>query len=289
VTITARTKLCAVIGDPVGHSLSPQIHNAAFRAAGIDMAYVAFHVERGHAGDAVRAVRALGIRGLSVTIPHKVEVVPHLDALDEVARTLGSVNTIVNDGGRLTGYSTDGPGALRALAGAGVEPAGRRVLVLGSGGAARALAFTFATLTPLPDLRLLAIDGAELARLAADLAARTPLRPATGFVAPESLAAGLEEAEIVVHATPVGMAPQVEGTLVPAALLRPDHVVFDIVYTPLETRLLREARAAGARTVPGLGMFVGQAAIQFELWTGRPAPLEVMTDAVTRALGERAP
>lgn len=283
--ITARTRVCAVIGDPVGHSLSPQIHNAAFSALGLDFAYVAFHVKRGEARSAAAAVRSLGLRGLSVTIPHKVDIIDGLDEVDPVARNTGSVNTVVNTDGQLTGHSTDGPGALRALAAEGVNPAGRRVLLLGSGGAARALAFTLATLDPLPGIRLLGIERPEVEKLAADLRTTTSLRPDADGLDSDTLARGMKEAEIVIHATPVGMTPDVERTIVPADLLRPDQAVFDVVYTPLETRLLRDARAVGAKTVPGIGMFVHQAAIQFELWTEEDAPVDLMTKTVRYALG----
>jgi shikimate dehydrogenase len=283
--ISARTRICAVMGDPVEHSLSPRIHNAAFAAAGLDFAYVAFHVTRGDAARAMAGVRALGIRGLSVTIPHKLDVIPLLDEVDAAARLIGSVNTIVNDAGALTGYSTDGPGALRALAAAGVDPAGKRVLMLGSGGAARAVAFALAALDPRPRLRILGVEAAELARLAADLRARAGADLEAAALAPESVAAGVKDADIILHATPVGMAPKTGASLVPPGLIGPRHTVFDAVYTPRETKLLADAKAAGAKIVPGLGMFVGQAAAQFELWTGRPAPVEVMTRAALSALG----
>ncbi len=282
--ISATTRICAVIGDPVGHSLSPQIHNAAFGALDLDFAYVAFHVKRGAAEKAMHAVRALGVRGLSVTIPHKVDVIPHLDTVEGVAEGIGSINTVVNNDGHLSGYSTDGPGALRALAAAGIDPAGRRVLILGSGGAARALAFNLATLAPPPELRILGIEAGELERLAGDLRTRTDLPVRSEALNDRTLAAGMEEAELLVHATPVGMTPKTDACLVPPELIRSDQVVFDVVYTPLETQLLRNAKAAGARTVPGLGMFVHQAAIQFELWTGKQAPVNVMTETVLGAL-----
>jgi len=286
MTITARTQVCAVIGDPVGHSLSPQIHNAAFQSLGLDFVYVAFPVRRGQTEAALQGVRALGVRGLSVTIPHKVDVIPHLDQVDEVARNIGSVNTVVNDKGLLVGHSTDGPGAIRALAAAGVNPAGRRVLLIGSGGAARAIAFTLGTLDPLPQLEILGIDPVEVEKLAADLCAKTRLPLKEAEIREDTLALATTEAEIIIHATPVGMSPKVDDSLIPARLMRPDHVVFDVVYTPLETRLLKDAARAGARVVPGLGMFVHQAAIQFELWTGRTAPVDLMTRTVTGALAQ---
>ena len=285
MAISAKTQICAVIGDPVGHSLSPQIHNAAFAALGLDFVYVAFPVARGQAGEAARAARALGLRGLSVTIPHKVDIIAHLDELDAAAQRTGSVNTVVSRGGKLFGCSTDGPGALRALAAASANPAGRRVLLLGTGGAARALAFAAAALDPAPELRILGVERDEMERLARDLRAQTKLRLEAEPLGDETLERGMAWAEIVIHATPVGMTPKVDATLIPHRLIRPDQVIFDVVYTPLETRLLREARAAGARTVAGVGMFVQQAAIQFELWTGRDAPVDVMTETVIRALG----
>lgn len=283
--ITAKTRICAVIGDPVEHSLSPLIHNAAFEALGLDYAYVAFHVKRGQVGDAIRGARALGLRGLSVTIPHKVDVIPHLDAIDPVAEGVGSVNTVVREDGRLVGHSSDGAGAIRALEEAGAHPAGRRVLLLGSGGAARAIAFALSTLAPPPRVHVLGIERPELERLALDLRARTRLEPSIDDLGRASLASAMAEAEIVIHATPVGMAPESGESLVPADLFRRGQVVFDVVYTPLETRLLREARAAGALAVAGLGMFVHQAAVQFELWTGERAPAELMRRVVLEALG----
>jgi shikimate dehydrogenase len=284
--ISARTKVCAVIADPVEHSLSPQLHNAAFAACGLDFVYTAFHVRRGNVEDALRGVRALGIRGLSVTIPHKVDIIAHLDEVEEVARNTGSVNTVVNEDGRLLGYSTDGPGALRALKAAKVDPGGRRVLLLGSGGAARAIAFALAALDPAPSLHLVGVEEEELRILARDLGAKTPLEPESELLTSEVLARAAAAADIVVHATPVGMAPKVDESLLERDCLRAGQAVFDAVYTPFETKLLREAKAAGATTVAGLGMFVHQAAIQFELWTGRDAPVEVMTETVRKALGE---
>lgn len=282
--ISAHTQVCAVIGDPVGHSLSPQIHNAAFASLGLDFVYVALPVKRGQTEAALRGVRALGIRGLSVTIPHKVDILAFLDEIDDAARGTGSVNTVVNDRGKLMGYSTDGPGALRALAARSVDVAGRRVLLLGSGGAARAVAFSLKALDPRPRLEILGVEKDELARLAGDLSQKTDIAVQAGELRDEALAAAMARAEVVIHATPVGMHPKVGESLVPASLIRPGQIVFDVVYTPLETKLLRDAAAAGARVVPGLGMFVHQAAIQFELWTGKPAPVDLMTRTVTQAL-----
>jgi len=288
MNISARTQVCAVFGDPVEHSLSPQIQNAAFQVCGLDFVYVAFHVRKGRLGEALPGIRALGIRGLSVTIPHKLDIIPLLDEVDPAAALIGSVNTVVNDGGRLKGFSTDGAGALRALAAAGVSPAGSEILILGSGGAARAIAFALASLDPVPALTILGIEGEELARLAEDLQAGPGSSIRTGGLTAETLREHVPQAAILVHATPVGMAPKTGECLVPEGLVRAGQTVFDAVYTPLETALLARARNAGAVVVPGLGMFVQQAAIQFEIWTSREAPVEIMTKTVRAAL-ERNP
>lgn len=284
--ITSSTKMCAVIGDPVEHSLSPQIHNAAFQALGVNMVYTAFHVRQGQVGKAVESVRVLGIRGLSVTIPHKVDIIPYLDEVEEISRKVGSINTVLNENGLLKGISTDGQGALRALGEYDVDPGGKRILVLGTGGAARAIAFSLASLKKKPSLCLLGVEGEEMRRLVSDLEMGTGVDVNGDFLEASSLKAQVRGAEIIINATPIGMSPNSDQTLIPAELLRKDLVVFDAVYTPRETRLLREAKQAGAKTVPGLGMFVHQAAVQFELWTELKAPVQLMTETVLEALGE---
>ena len=277
--ISATTAVCAVIGDPVEHSLSPAMHNAAFEDRGLDLVYTAFHVRKGDLRGALGGMRSLGIRGLSVTIPHKVDILPLLDEIEPLASRIGSVNTVHNHEGRLIGSSTDGPGALRALEARQVDVAGRDVLLLGSGGAARAIAFALADLSPAPRLRILGIEAEELQRLGEDLRARSGALVEWGPLNGETLAEAMASAEIVVHATPVGMAPRTDASVVPQELIRADQVVFDAVYTPFETTLLKSAKEARARIVPGLGMFVHQAAIQFELWTGSKAPVAVMERA----------
>jgi len=276
--------VCAVIGDPVEHSLSPQIHNAAFQASGLDFNYVAFHVRKGDIEPAIRGMRALGIRGLSVTIPHKVDIGPHLDEVDEIARNVGSINTVVNNDGHLSGCSTDGPGALRALEAGSCNLGGQTVLLLGSGGAARAIAFSLATISPSPQLTILGVEPDELSRLTQDLMDRTSLSVKALPYSGQAVREASEESRLIINATPVGMTPNVDHSPFPEELIRAEHTVFDIVYTPFETKLLRDAKVAGARAIPGIGMFVQQAAIQFELWTGQAAPLDVMTGTVTEAL-----
>lgn len=281
--IDAKTKVCAVIGNPVEHSLSPAIHNAAFEKLGLDFVYVAFTVE--NIAAAIAGMRALGnFRGLSVTIPHKTTIMEHLDEIDEVARYIGSVNTVLKEDGTLKGSSSDGPGALKALGDYGADPAGKPILVLGSGGAARAVTFTLATMDDPPEISILGVVPDELDNLVRDLKEKTSASVTGRRLDDASLRRGAADAEIIIHCTPVGMHPRIEDTIIPKELLRPEQVVFDIVYTPRETRLIREAKSVGCKTIPGLEMFVNQAVVQFELWTGESAPVDVMKSVVEENL-----
>ena len=282
--ISPRTKLCAVIGNPVEHSLSPAIHNAAFAELGLDFVYLAFRVE--DAAAALAGMRALeNFRGMSVTIPHKTEIMKHVDEIPEVDRGIGSINTVIREKGRLIGFGTDGPGALRALREAGVEVDGRSVLMIGAGGASRAIAFTLATRAKPERISILDIDGRILETLASDLEQGTGRKVEAALMGPDALAVAMEKADLVVNCTPVGMHPHPENSPVPAELLRDGQTVFDIVYTPLETRLLHESRERGLRTVSGAEMFIYQAVLQFEQFTGEKAPEEVMRRVVMERLG----
>jgi shikimate dehydrogenase len=277
------TRLCAVIGNPVGHSLSPALHNAAFRALGLDYVYLAFRVE--DLAGATAGMRALeNFRGLSVTIPHKIAIIPLLDEISPLDRAIGSVNTVINEGGRLVGLGTDGPGALKALRDAGVTVDGASVLMLGAGGAARAIAFTLAGEASPAGITLLDLDRTLLQGLADDLGRSTATPVRSGGFDEATLADAMARADIVINCTPVGMSTHVDRTLVPARLLRPGQTVFDIVYTPLETRLLADAAAAGCRTVSGVEMFINQAALQFERFTGCTAPVDIMRQVVMERL-----
>ncbi len=281
--IDAKTRVCAVIGNPVEHSLSPAIHNAAFEALGLDFVYVAFRVE--DIAGAITGMRALGnFRGLSVTIPHKISIMEHLDEIDEVARSIGSVNTVLKDDDSLKGSSSDGPGALKALLDYEADPAGKCLLMLGSGGAARAITFTLANMERPPELSILGVIPEELDTLVRDLKDKTSARVDGKHLDDESLRKEAAKAEIIIHCTPVGMRPKTGDTLIPKELLRPEQVVFDVVYTPRETQLLKEARSVGCKAIPGLEMFVNQAIVQFELWTGKSAPVEVMRKIVEENL-----
>jgi shikimate dehydrogenase len=270
--------VAALIGSPVGHSLSPAIHQAAFDAAGLDWRYVAFDVPAGRADDALEAMRALGIAGLSVTTPHKEQAAACVDHLAAAAAALRSVNTVTLDGGELFGDSTDGEGFVAALAADGVGVTGLRVVVLGAGGAARSVVPSLAAAGAgtIAVINRSAIAAAEVAALAPGVA-----RVADAGSEPGELAA----AELIVNATSVGFGTD-ELPLDPA-VLHPEHLVADLVYHPLDTALLRAAAAAGARTFDGLGMLVHQAALQQLRWVGAEPDVAVMRAAAEAELARR--
>ena len=273
--INAYTQFCGIIGNPVEHSLSPAIHNAAFKKLGLNFVYLAFRVEA--IGDAIRGLRALGsFRGASVTIPHKVTSVPFLDSIEPTARHIGAINTIVAKGGILTGYNTDATGALRALHECKVTLKGRQVVMLGSGGAARAVAFALGTEAGIERLTILGIDELERTALVNDLQSKTGMIVQALSLEEGTLRKILTDTHVLIHCTPMGMSPNIQVTCVPAALLHAGLTVMDIVYNPRDTQLLKDAKAAGCRTISGLEMFLHQATAQFELWTDQTAPADVM-------------
>ena len=273
--INTATQFCGVIGNPIEHSLSPAIHNAAFQKLALNFVYLAWKVDR--IGDAVRGLRALGnFRGASVTIPHKVAVLPFLDEVDTTARHIGAVNTIVAEEGQLLGLNTDATGALRALREGNAPLKGASVVIVGSGGAARAIAFALAAEAEVRRLHLLGIEVDERRNLATDLRDKTGVSVEEEDLDEGRLKNVLPEARVLIHCTPVGMAPKIGGSCIPAKFLHRELIVMDVVYNPRETQLLIEARTAGCRTISGLEMFLYQAVAQFERWTGQSAPIQVM-------------
>lgn len=282
--IDTETRLCAVIGNPVEHSLSPAIHNAGFEAAGLNYVYTAFRVE--DVAGCLAGMRALhGFRGLSVTIPHKMAVMEHLDDINPMAQRVGSVNTITNDGGRLSGTTTDGPGTLRALEESGISLDGKRVLFIGSGGAVRAVAFAVAELTRAESITVIGRTPKRVAAIVDDVAAKTRM-PITAADLSTDLERAVAESHILIQGTPVGMHPHPGETPVPKELLQPHHVCFDMVYRPNKTRFIQDAESAGCTTILGIEMLLNQAALQFEQWTGVSAPLDAMRAAALEALGQ---
>jgi shikimate dehydrogenase len=282
--IDATFQTCALLGFPAHHSMGPAIHNTAFDELGLPFVYVAHDVAPAELPFAMAGVRALGYRGLSVTMPHKVAALDLVDEVDATAKAIGCINTVVNQSGRLLGSNSDGLGAMDALVRAGVSLSGKRVLVLGSGGAARAIAMTVALHGQPAEMEILGVVEPELGRLGEDISRYAPAPLRTHLLDDAALSAAIERAEILLQCTPVGMLPETERTLVPSTLLRSDLVVFDAVYNPRRTRLLREAASNGCLVIEGMEMFLGQAMVQFELWTGKPAPMAAMRRVIEARL-----
>ena len=268
--ISGATAIAGIIGWPVEASLSPRIHNAAFAATRLDWVYVAFPVRPGEVVTAIKGMRALGVRGLNVTMPHKQEVIPALDELAPEAERAGAVNTIVADGERLIGTNTDGAGFLRFLEqDAGVDAKGLRVAIVGAGGSARALALALADRGAEVTVAARRIEQAEA------IAAKAPKTVRAALLDPGTVA---KDTDLVVNATPVGR----DGSEIPidASSLGERHTVVDLIYHPEATPLVRGARENGAKAFNGIGMLVHQAALSFEIWTGVVAPIDAMRAAV---------
>jgi shikimate dehydrogenase len=285
--ISGKTKVCGLIGDPVEHSLSPCLQNAAFKYCGLDFVYVVFKVKKEELKEAISGMRSLGIFGLNVTMPHKIDVIQYLDDLDETAKNIGSVNTILNKNRRLVGYTTDGKGALEALRYNGIDPSGKKVVILGAGGASRSVSLTLAK--EVKELVILNRTLGKAEKLVKELLASRGINVAIKAreLNHRNVQQELQNADILINATSLGMRPQNALMPVDSSLLRSDLAVFDLVYEPLETRLLTEAKKKGATTVDGLTMLVFQGALSFEIWTGEKAPVEVMMRAASDELTSR--
>ncbi|MCL6477028.1 MAG: shikimate dehydrogenase [Peptococcaceae bacterium] len=292
--INGKTRICGIFGHPVEHSFSPAMHNAAFQRLGLNWVYVPFAVKPADLSAAMAAVRALDLAGVNVTVPHKQAVVEFMDRLSPAARLSGAVNTVVNDGGVLTGHNTDGEGFVRALEEeAGMRPAKAPALILGAGGAARAVAVALA-LNGCPEIVVANRTTGRAGELG-ELIRKTgcafsvltwPGIPGRGSDERHEWAAVLGRVKLVVQTTPLGMHPREdEVPPFPFEMLNSGHVLVDLVYNPARTGFMNLGEAAGARVFNGMGMLLHQGAIAFELWTGRKPPLEVMRSALKAGIG----
>ncbi len=282
MNIRATSEVLGVIGDPIAHSFSPDMHNAAIDALGAAYCYVAFHVLPDEVGSALQGMRGLGIRGLNVTIPHKLAVMEYLDRISEEALAVGAVNTISQESGELVGYNTDVYGVLTALEqAAGLETLPECCVVLGAGGAARAAVYALAN---RPEVKVLTVLNRTVDR--AQALARDMEKITGKAVRAEGMDVAVQarvfaDAGLVVNTTSLGMHPHVEGTpLQDENVLHPDLVLYDTVFNPLETRLMRQFKEAGAQAYGGLDMLVYQGARSFQIWTGEEPPADVMKQAV---------
>jgi shikimate dehydrogenase len=269
--IVGTTKIVALLGYPVGHSLSPGMHNAAFEHLGLDYCYVAFPVRPDALGEAVGAIRALNMAGANITVPHKENAVKFLDEVDKEASFIGAVNTVVNSDGRLKGYNTDGRGFMRSLSDEGITLEGKKVLIIGTGGASRAIGYYISKTADA--LLLYDIDGAKARRLRDDL-----LKIRNNI----SLLPNIEDAggmDIIINATPLGL-KETDPLPLDLSKINPSQTIGDLIYK--ETRLLKEAGAKGCETFNGLGMLLWQGVFAFELWTGIAPPHGIMRKALLK-------
>ncbi|MBQ6512139.1 shikimate dehydrogenase [Methanobrevibacter sp.] len=280
MNIKGSTNIVGLIGHPVEHSFSPPMHNAAFKALGMDYAYVAFDVEPEDLKSAIEGAKALNVKGFNVTIPHKVNVMEYLDELDEVAELIGAVNTI--DFKNLKGYNTDGIGAIKAIEEV-TSIKGKNVVVVGAGGASRAISFYIAKYDA-QSLTILNRNESKAQNLARDVLSSDLISDVKSDSISE-INAYLKDADILIDTTPLGMDPHIDDEpIATAENMQEELVVFDAVYNPNETVLLKEAIKAGAKPVYGIKMLLYQGAESFEIWTGRKAPVEEMEKALKQTL-----
>jgi shikimate dehydrogenase len=283
--ISGKTRVCAIIGDPVIHSLSPAIHNAAFKELGINFVYMAFTVTNKELMTAIMGVRSLGIKGLNVTMPHKNAVIKYLDDVDMTAKEIGAVNTILSSHGKLIGYNTDGIGAMVALQKNGLDLKRKKLVLLGAGGAAKAIAYN--VVRDVDELVIINRTPEKATIFVNTLRKSVGKKVKSRLLSFPVLKEELNDAHILINATSVGMYPKSNISPVPSCLLRSDLNVMDIVYNPLETRLVLESKSLGAKVVSGLEMLIYQGAVAFEIWTNISPPIEVMKDAALSELEKR--
>lgn len=280
--VDGETKICGIIGNPVGHSLSPAMHNAAFSELGLNFVYLPFPVQKEKLKEAVEGLKALGIKGGNVTIPHKSEVIKYLDEVEELAQRIGAVNTIVREKGKLRGFNTDALGFKKALEEKRIKLEEREVILFGAGGAAKALAFQLASEGSQVTIVNRTLERAQKVKenIESKLDREVEVLPLSEK---EEVREKMKEAEIMTNATSVGMREQ--KSIVPKDFLHPKLVVMDIIYTPVNTKLIKQAQEVGCKKIiNGVQMLVYQGALGFKAWTGEKAPEEVMRKAVLEEL-----
>lgn len=279
IPITVHTRLTALLGSPVAHSISPLMHNEAFQLLDLDYTYLCFEVNEKTLPAAVDGLKACGIRGFNLTMPNKNKIVELLDELSPAARLIGAVNTVVNDDGHLTGYNTDGVGYMQAVKDAGYDITGKTITIMGAGGAATAICAQ-AALDGVEKIHIFARETSRFwdrtQKLAENINSTLPCKAVLHENKDTAaLAQAISESALLLNATSVGMAPNTEGTIIEdTSLYHPDLIVSDVIYNPRETRFLKEAREAGCRTFNGMYMLLYQGAEAFRLWTGKEMPVK---------------
>jgi shikimate dehydrogenase len=273
-------KMFGVIGDPIAHSMSPAMHNDLFDLYEIDAVYLPFYVSKGNLEAAVKGLKALGVSGFNVTIPHKTEIIAHLDKVDPLARAIGAVNTVKNENGLLVGYNTDGPGFVKGLESLAADLGSRSALIIGAGGASRAIYFSMAQ----AGIERIDIYNRTTAK-AEELVSSCPFKVKSKVLGQEAAEKSLDEYQLIIQTTSIGMVPDTESLPLSPENITPNSIVSDIIYNPLQTKFIKEASKRGAAVQNGVGMFVFQGALAFEKWTGIFPDVDRMEMNVLRNLG----
>ena len=283
--IGASTKVLCVIGHPIEHSMSPIMHNAALKELSLDYIYLAFDVPPNALEKAILGFKKSNMKGINVTIPHKEAIIHYLDELDPLSKQIGAVNTVKNEGGVLLGRNTDALGAKQALLDAGFKIEGKKALIMGAGGAARAISFG---LTEKIDEIFISNRTEERAiKLAKELQDKTKIKATGKDTSKKTLRTLTNSVDILINTTPIGMYPKIDVSPISKDLLNENLFVFDIIYNPLQTRLLKDAKEIGSKTLNGLDMFINQGALAFEWWTGKKPNVELMKEKIIEQLGNK--
>lgn len=284
IELSGKTRTVILIGNPVEHSLSPIMHTSAFKEIGIDAIYIAARVENKEVKNAVESIRALNFLGANVTIPHKVEVIKYVDEIDPIAKDIGAINTIVNNNGKLFATNTDGLGFIRSIKEAGINLKGINAVMIGAGGVARAISFNI--LQEISRLKIADVKKNVTDELVFQLQKKFRDKVSSFEFNINDLKIALESADMLLNCTPVGMHPNHNHSPVPKELLKKDLIVFDAIYNPVETLLIKDAKKIGAKTISGIKMFLYQGVEAFELWTKNKAPISLMEKIIIKNLSK---
>ncbi len=284
-SITAQTKILCVIGYPIEHSMSPIMHNAALQDLELDYAYLAFNVPPNRLKEAVKGIKALNVKGISVTIPHKEIIIKFVGEIDSTAQKIGAINTIKNEDGVLIGKNTDAEGGRKAILDAGCEITGKNILILGAGGVAKAICYTLAK-----DANKMVITNRTESRakkLAMELKKKIKVNAEGTNNSETTLKREIKTTDILINATSVGMYPQINKLPIKMEILHNQLFVVDLIYNPLETQLIKDAKVIGCRTLGGLDMLVNQGALAFEWWTNKKPNINLMKNKIIEFLGKK--
>ncbi len=281
--LTGHTKIFCIIGHPVEHSMSPTMWNPALQELGLDYVYVAFDVHPDNLENAVDALRFLGIRGANVTIPHKNSIIKFLDQIDPIAEKMGAINTVKNEGGYLKATNTDAPGAKKSLLDAGCSIEGKNILFLGSGGVARSIAYLFSE--EAKKIVLTDIVKERAVTIASEIKKNMDANIEGELASEKNISNLIRKTDILINATPIGMDPHIDASPISKDLLHDELFVFDVIYNPMETKLMKEAAEVGCKTLGGLDMLVNQGVIAFEWFTGKTPNSKLMKNKIIEFLG----